>query len=171
MCTMWMLWKQITLGYTTCTKSCETLDDSQAESDRKNSVGISLKMGVTCDRDEKDGNDQHTSYLKDLNWLGERKLFVAVRDCHIQEVDNDHEDEEDADVEDYDVDVPLEPLEPVDYSEGAQELCKIGYDFFGFPDINHLFTTINTRESYRFIERVGQQLNVLDYQDDHKLPV
>ena len=50
---------------------------------------------------------------------------MAVRDRHIQEVDDDDEHEEDADVEDDDVDVPLKPLEPIDYSEGAQELCKI----------------------------------------------
>jgi len=96
---------------------------------------------------------------------------VAVRDRHIQEVDDDHKHEEDADVEDDDVDVPLKPLEPIDYSESAQELCEIGNDIFGLPDINHLFTTINARESYRFIERVGQQLIVLDDQDNYKLPV
>ena len=96
---------------------------------------------------------------------------MAVRDGHIQEVDDDHEHQEHAYVEDDDVYVPLKPLEPVDYSEGAQELCEIGNDFFGLPDINHLFTTINASESYRFVERVGQQLNVLDDQDYHKFPV
>jgi hypothetical protein len=58
-----MLWKQITLGYTTCTKSYETLDVSQAESDRKNSISISFNVGVTCDRDEQDGDYQHACYL------------------------------------------------------------------------------------------------------------
>ena len=63
---------------------------------------------------------------------------MAVGDGHVEEVDDDHEHEEHADVEHYNVDVPVQALQPVDDAEGAQELGEVAHYLVRFPHIHDL---------------------------------
>ena len=57
---------------------------------------------------------------------------------HVQEVNDDNKHKEHNYVENDDVHIPCQFLQPVNYSEGTKELCKVGYYFCGFPLVNQL---------------------------------
>jgi hypothetical protein len=70
---------------------------------------------------------------------------MAVRDRNIQEVDDDHKDQEHTDVEDDYVDVPIQPLQPVDYAEGTQKLSEVFNYILCFPNVNHLYLLLKSK--------------------------
>lgn len=108
------------------------------DSDKKRSIIIIGKIQFTRDRNEGDSRYQGASESQRVHGLHEGELLHAEGDRYVEEVQDDHEDQEHYDVEDDDVDVPRELVQPEDYAEGRQELSDIVRDARRVPAASYL---------------------------------